>query len=53
MKEQKRDKMEYNKKLVFNAFALSERTIDNMPTPRVSLRLPWAMRLLGFQPVFT
>ena len=26
------------------------RTNDNTIIPRVSLRLPWAMRLLGFQP---
>jgi len=35
---------------MFNAFVLSERTIDNTTIPRVSLRLPWAMRSLGFQP---
>ena len=37
--------------LRINASALSGRTNDNTITPRVSLRLPWAMRLLGFQPV--
>ena len=37
--------------LRINAFALSGRTNDNTIIPRVSLRLPWAMRLLGFQPV--
>ena len=38
--------------LGINAFALSGRVIANMttPTPRVSLRLPWAMCSLGFQP---
>ncbi len=36
--------------LRINAFALAERTFDNTTTPRVSLRLPWAMRSLGFQP---
>ena len=36
--------------LRINAFALSGRTNDNTIIPRVSLRLPWAMRLLGFQP---
>ncbi len=35
---------------MINAFALSVRTIDNTTTPKVSLRLPWAMRLLDFQP---
>ena len=38
--------------LRINAFALSGRTVDNMTIPRVSLRLPWAMRSLGFQSVF-
>ena len=34
-----------------NAFALPGRTTQHIHTiPRVSLRLPWAMRLLGFQP---
>ena len=32
------------------AFALTGRYYSNM-IPRVSLRLPWAMRSLGFQPV--
>ena len=36
--------------LRINAFALSGRTNDNTIIPRVSLRLPWAMRSLGFQP---
>ena len=36
--------------LRINAFALSERTNDNTIIPRVSLRLPWAMCLLGLQP---
>ena len=36
--------------LGINAFALSGRVIANMTTPRVSLRLPWAMCSLGFQP---
>ena len=34
-----------------NASALTGRTNDNTIIPRVSLRLPWAMRSLGFQPV--
>ena len=34
-----------------NAFALPGRTTQHIHTiPRVSLRLPWAMRSLGFQP---
>lgn len=37
--------------LRINAFALTGRTNDNTIIPRVSLRLPWAMRSLGFQPV--
>ena len=37
--------------LKINAFALSGRTNNNTIIPRVSLRLPWAMRSLGFQPV--
>ena len=37
--------------LRINASALSGRTNDNTIIPRVSLRLPWAMRSLGFQPV--
>ena len=37
--------------LRINAFALSGRTNDNTILPRASLRLPWAMRSLGFQPV--
>ena len=36
--------------LRINASAISGRTNDNTILPRVSLRLPWAMRLLGFQP---
>lgn len=36
--------------LKINAFALSGRTNNNTIIPRVSLRLPWAMRSLGFQP---
>ncbi|MDY5925646.1 hypothetical protein, partial [Hallella sp.] len=28
------------------------RLLVSIRKPRVSLRLPWAMRLLGFQPVF-
>ena len=36
--------------LRINAFALSGRSNNNTIIPRVSLRLPWAMRLLGFQP---
>ena len=36
--------------LRINAFALSGRTNDNTIIPRVSLRLPWAMCSLGFQP---
>ncbi len=39
--------------LKINAFALSGRTNNNTIIPRVSLRLPWAMRSLGFQPVLT
>ena len=35
----------------YDAFALSGRTNDNTIIPRVSLRLPWAMCSLGFQPV--
>ena len=34
--------------LRINAFALTGRTNDNTIIPRVSLRLPWAMRSLGF-----
>ena len=37
--------------LGINALALTGRTNDNTIIPRVSLRLPWAMRSLGFQPV--
>ena len=37
--------------LKINAFALSGRTNNNTIITRVSLRLPWAMRSLGFQPV--
>ena len=37
--------------LKINAFALSGRTNNNTIIPRASLRLPWAMRSLGFQPV--
>lgn len=37
--------------LRINAFALTGRTNDNTIIHRVSLRLPWAMRSLGFQPV--
>ena len=34
-----------------NAFALPGRTTQHIHTiPRVSLRLPWALRSLGFQP---
>ena len=34
-----------------NAFAFPGRTTQHIHTiPRVSLRLPWAMRSLGFQP---
>ena len=33
------------------AFALTGRRMSTLFTPRVSLRLPWAMRSLGFQPV--
>ena len=33
------------------AFALTGRMSPNHFIPRVSLRLPWAMRSLGFQPV--
>ena len=42
--------IERAKALIINAFALSGRTNDNTIIPRVSLRLPWAMRSLGFQP---
>ena len=34
-----------------HAFALSGRAMGWTTLPRVSLRLPWAMRSLGFQPV--
>lgn len=34
--------------LRINAFALTGRTNDNTIIPRESLRLPWAMRSLGF-----
>ena len=33
------------------AFALTGRRLSTHFIPRVSLRLPWAMRSLGFQPV--
>ena len=33
------------------AFALTGRRLSTRFIPRVSLRLPWAMRSLGFQPV--
>ena len=39
--------IEYNKEYVF---ALSGRSNNNTIIPRVSLRLPWAMCSLGFQP---
>ena len=32
------------------AFALTGRRLSTLFIPRVSLRLPWAMRSLGFQP---
>ena len=32
------------------AFALTGRRLSTHFIPRVSLRLPWAMRSLGFQP---
>ena len=35
------------------AFALTGRRMSTLFTPRVSLRLPWAMRSLGFQPVIS
>ena len=43
--------IERAKALIINALALSGHTNDNTIIRRVSLRLPWAMRLLGFQPV--
>ena len=33
------------------AFALTGRRLSTLFIPRVPLRLPWAMRSLGFQPV--
>lgn len=36
-----------------NAFALTGATVAGTYLPRVSLRLPWAMRRLGFQPALT
>ena len=35
------------------AFALTGRMSPTHFIPRVSLRLPWAMRSLGFQPVIS
>ena len=35
------------------AFALTGRRLSTHFIPRVSLRLPWAMRSLGFQPATT
>ena len=40
--------IEWAKALIINALAHSGRTNDNTIIRRVSLRLPWAMRLLGF-----
>ena len=40
-----------NSKVGKYAFALAGRRLSTHFVPRVSLRLPWAMRLLGFQPV--
>ena len=53
LKEQKRNEYSTIIELFLHtdAFALSGRTIDNTTTPRVPLRLPWAMRSLGLQPV--
>ena len=48
----KASRPEWAKALIINALALSGRTNDNTIIRRVSLRLPWAMRLLGFQPAF-
>ena len=39
--------------LWINAYALTGRTNDHTIIPRVSLRLPWAMRSLGLQPFET
>ena len=33
------------------AFALTGRRLSTLFIPRMSLRLPWPMRSLGFQPV--
>ncbi len=40
-----------NSKAVKYAFALTGRRLSTHFIPRVSLRLPWAMRSLGFQPI--
>ena len=39
-----------NSKVWKYAFALTGRRLSTHFIPRVSLRLPWAMRSLGFQP---
>ena len=42
-----------NSKVWKYAFALTGRRLSTHFIPRVSLRLPWAMRSLGFQPVIS